>query len=104
MVSAVSNLNTFGTSDADFVRMRDSEDEDDVNAKSSLALRTSGIFACYATLANTLLGVSIVGTAFGFAQAGYFLGGCCKVSNWTFPYHLSLMRCYLQKLTVNLIL
>jgi hypothetical protein len=80
----VSNFNTFGSSDADFVRMRDSEDdEDDVNVKSSLASRTSGIFACFATLANTLLGVSIVGTAFGFAQAGYLLGKHHKVSNWT---------------------
>ncbi|CAM9537629.1 unnamed protein product, partial [Phaeothamnion confervicola] len=36
--------------------------------------RKSGIFACLVTLTNTLLGVSIVGTAHGFAAAGYVLG------------------------------
>jgi amino acid permease len=32
------------------------------------------IFSGYVTLANTLLGVSVVGSAYGFAQAGYALG------------------------------
>ncbi|KAG5176256.1 transmembrane amino acid transporter protein-domain-containing protein [Tribonema minus] len=36
--------------------------------------RQSGMFACAAALINTLLGVSIVGSAHGFTEAGYALG------------------------------
>lgn len=42
-----------------------------VSASAGSGPRTATMFACVATLSNTLLGVSVVGVAGGFSRAGY---------------------------------
>lgn len=41
------------------------------SSSSGSGPRTATMFACVATLSNTLLGVSVVGVAGGFSRAGY---------------------------------